>query len=102
MQTTLIVIYTDHLRECAAFYSGLGLPLQAEQHGNGPEHHAAELGTMVVELYPATEHRPATGSLRLGFRLPHHAAPRDLPPGRHLLTDPDGRTIDLEITENPA
>ncbi|MEV0389525.1 glyoxalase/bleomycin resistance/dioxygenase family protein [Nonomuraea sp. NPDC050643] len=97
MHATLIVIYTDRLDECADFYANLGLPLQSEQHGNGPEHHAAELGSMVFELYQATERRPATGSLRVGFRLPEHVGALELPPGRHRLTDPDGRTVDLEI-----
>ncbi|WP_188194166.1 glyoxalase/bleomycin resistance/dioxygenase family protein [Nonomuraea sp. SYSU D8015] len=97
MHPSLIVLYTDHLQECALFYISLGLPLQAEQHGNGPKHYAAELGATVFEVYPASDRRPPTGSLRLGFRVPAHAVVRRLPPGRHLLTDPDGRTVDLEI-----
>ncbi|RVX41141.1 hypothetical protein EDD27_3611 [Nonomuraea polychroma] len=97
MHTTLIVIYTDRLQECTDFYTSVGLPLQIEQHGNGPEHYATELGTTLFELYPTSERRPATGSLRLGFRIPDHAVARELPPGRHLLTDPDGRTVALEI-----
>ncbi|WP_433519357.1 glyoxalase/bleomycin resistance/dioxygenase family protein [Nonomuraea sp. CA-143628] len=99
MRASLIVLYTDRLWECADFYLGLGLPLQVEQHGNGPEHYAAELGGTVFEVYPASERRPPTGSLRLGFRVPAHAVVRDLPTGRHLLTDPDGRMVDLEITK---
>ncbi|MFG1964875.1 glyoxalase/bleomycin resistance/dioxygenase family protein [Nonomuraea sp. NPDC049028] len=97
MHTSLIVLYTGHLRECADFYIGLGLPLQLEQHGNGPEHYAAELGGTVFEVYPASDRRPPTGSLRLGFRVPAHAVVRGLPTGRHLLTDPDGRMVELEI-----
>jgi hypothetical protein len=99
MHTSLIVVYTNHLRECAEFYVSLGLPLRLEQHGNGPEHYAAELGPTVFEVYPASDRRPPTGSLRLGFRLPEHAVVRRLRPGRHLLTDPDGRTVELEIIE---
>ncbi|MEU7835024.1 glyoxalase/bleomycin resistance/dioxygenase family protein [Nonomuraea sp. NPDC049129] len=99
MYTSLIVLYTDHLRECADFYLSLGLPLQLEQHGNGPEHYAAELGGTVFEVYPASDRRPPTGSLRLGFRVPAHAVVGRLPTGRHLLTDPDGRMVELEITK---
>ncbi|MDF5751093.1 glyoxalase/bleomycin resistance/dioxygenase family protein [Spongiactinospora sp. TRM90649] len=97
----LIVVYTDRLWECADFYSGIGLPLRPEQHGNGPEHHAAELDGIVFELYPASERRPATGNLRLGFTVPTQTVAH-LQPGRHLLTDPDGRTVELRITRPAA
>jgi hypothetical protein len=99
MHISLIVLYTDQLQECADFYISIGLPLQVEQHSNGPKHYAAELGATVFEVYPASDRRPPTGSLRLGFRVPEHAVGCGLPTGRHLVTDPDGRTVDLEITK---
>jgi hypothetical protein len=94
VHTTLVVIYTERLLECAAFYRLLGMPLRSERHGNGPTHYAAELDGLVLELYPASARRPATGSLRLGFTSTADA----FAPGRHLLTDPDGRTVDLHVT----
>ncbi|MFE2555987.1 VOC family protein [Streptomyces sp. NPDC059352] len=97
MNNDLIVLYTEQLDACHAFYSGLGLTLVREQHGNGPEHYAATLahGTL-LELYPATR-RPATGYLRLGLTAP--ASATSTPAGRHTLTDPDGRTVVLTIHE---
>lgn len=93
----LAVIYTTQLDACHEFYSGLGLDFVPEQHGTGPAHYAATLaGGGVLELYPA-DTRPATGHLRIGFTAP--AAARHLPTGRHVLTDPDGRTVVVTMPE---
>ncbi|WP_424215926.1 VOC family protein (plasmid) [Streptomyces sp. BI20] len=92
----LLVLYTHRLEECRAFYSGIGLELVPECHGDGPEHYAATLaGGAVLELYPATR-RPETGYLRLGLTLPA-GGPEDRSPGRRTLTDPDGRTVVLTV-----
>ncbi|MFB6512724.1 hypothetical protein ACFCW4_09775 [Streptomyces virginiae] len=94
----LAVIYTTRLDACRDFYRGIGLALVHERHGNGPEHYAATLADGgVLELYPATS-RPETGYLRLGLTAPPNGA-GFLPPGRHTLTDPDGRTVVLTVAE---
>ncbi|MFJ3518408.1 MULTISPECIES: hypothetical protein [unclassified Streptomyces] len=94
----LAVIYTTRLDACRDFYRGIGLVLVPERHGNGPEHYAAMLDDGgVLELYPATG-RPETGYLRLGLTAPPNGA-GFLPPGRHTLTDPDGRTVVLTVAE---
>ncbi|WP_328584672.1 VOC family protein [Streptomyces sp. NBC_00370] len=103
MQIDLLVIYTDQLEACHAFYTGLGLSFAKEQHGTGPEHYATVLvDGAVFELYPSSPRRPATGSLRLGFtfRAPASAAAgaTGRPPGRQVVTDPDGRTVVLTLT----
>lgn len=91
----LLVIYTEHLEECRAFYTGLGLQFAREQHGEGPEHCAAELpGGLVLELYPATARRPVSSN-RLGFHVAADAV--DLPPGQHVLEDPDGRAVEVHV-----
>ncbi|WP_433476950.1 VOC family protein [Spirillospora sp. CA-142024] len=96
----LLVLYTDHLEESRRFYSRLGLTFHKEQHGNGPEHYAAVLPDgVVIELYPATERRPAT-SARLGFNVTGHTMTPPMKAGRHLLDDPDGRTV--EVHAGPA
>ncbi|MFI5532215.1 VOC family protein [Kitasatospora sp. NPDC051853] len=84
----LLVVYTARLTECVDFYRGLGLRFVAERHGTGPEHYAAELadGT-VLELYPARTGRE-TGALRLGLSV-------DGANGVRLVTDPDGRTVEV-------
>ncbi|MEO3857818.1 glyoxalase/bleomycin resistance/dioxygenase family protein [Acrocarpospora sp. B8E8] len=97
IHTNLIVIYTDRLDACHAFYTGLGLDFNREQHGRGPEHYAATLGPIVLELYPTGTGQP-TGRLRLGLTIPTTFGPA-LPPGQHTLTDPDGRTVAVTITE---
>lgn len=88
---TLLVLYTPRLEECRAFYAGLGLTFAPERHGQGPDHYAAVLtdGT-VLELYPESATR-RTDHLRLGLTL----TDTPLAPGRHRLTDPDGRVLDV-------
>ncbi|TKK86116.1 hypothetical protein FDA94_23155 [Herbidospora galbida] len=90
----LVVVYTERVEECRAFYTGIGLTFRKEQHGAGPEHFSATLGSTVFELYPAGG-RPPTGRLRLGFSLPGGPGRE---PGRHTVTDPDGRTVDVRIS----
>ncbi|MGW2513889.1 VOC family protein [Streptomyces scopuliridis] len=97
MHPDLLVLYTDQLDACHTFYTGLGLTFEKEQHGTGPEHYATALTGLVFELYPTSPRRPATGSLRLGLTLPVGAHGR--PVGQHTLTDPDGRTVVLTITQ---
>ncbi|WP_017623506.1 VOC family protein [Nocardiopsis chromatogenes] len=91
---SLLVLYTDRLEECRAFYSALGLSFAKEKHGDGPEHHAAVLadGT-VVELYPVLS--APTGPVRLGLEVDGRRATPPLPPGRHVVTDPDGRKVEV-------
>jgi catechol 2,3-dioxygenase-like lactoylglutathione lyase family enzyme len=96
IRATLLVLYSARLEECRGFYGDLGLSFTAEQHGQGPEHYAAVLADGVVfELYPARPDRES-GALRLGFTVTGAAATPPLAPGRHLLTDPDGRTVEVD------
>ncbi|MFE2854858.1 VOC family protein [Streptomyces lavendulae] len=98
MTMDLLVIYTTRLEACRDFYGGLGLDLVRERHGNGPDHYAVTLADGgVLELYPATR-RPETGYLRLGLTAPAGGPPAR-EPGRHTLTDPDGRTVVLTVPE---
>ena len=95
VRATLLVLYSPQLEECRRFYEGLGLRFAAEQHGQGPRHYAATLADgSVFEIYPARPGRE-TGTLRLGLTISGATAIPPLAPGRHLLTDPDGRTIDI-------
>ncbi|MFM9475771.1 hypothetical protein [Streptomyces scabiei] len=97
-RVTLLVLYSPRLEECLRFYQGLGLSFAAERHGQGPAHHAAVLDDGVVfELYPARPGRQ-TDALRLGLRVDGTKSTPPLSSGRHLLTDPDGRTVDVHST----
>jgi hypothetical protein len=80
------------------FHSDLGLAFTAEQHGQGPRHYAAVLADdAVFEIYPACPERQ-TGGLRLGLGISGAGATPAIAPGRHLLTDPDGRTVEIHAT----
>ncbi|WP_028649210.1 glyoxalase/bleomycin resistance/dioxygenase family protein [Nocardiopsis sp. CNT312] len=94
-RVTLLVLYSERMEECRAFYSGLGLDFAEERHGRGPRHYAAVLDDgSVLEIYPATDTR-RTGALRLGLAVDAAAARPPLEPGRRVLTDPDGRKVDV-------
>ncbi|MFE6717581.1 VOC family protein [Streptomyces albidoflavus] len=93
----LLVLYTERLEACRAFYAGLGLVLIVEQHGDGPAHWSVQLGPgCVLELYPAGG-QPPTGRLRLAFTLPH--VPGGLAAGRHRREDPDGRVVLVTVVQ---
>jgi N-glycosidase YbiA len=90
----LIVIYTERLSECHAFYTDLGLEFLQEQHGAGPVHVAARLaGDTVLELHPGSGDA-TTGRLRLGVEV---AAGPGREPGRTRVVDPDGRVVELHV-----
>ncbi|KRD06178.1 MULTISPECIES: hypothetical protein [unclassified Streptomyces] len=93
-RVTLLVLYSPELEECRRFYEDLGLVFTAERHGQGPEHYAAVLADgAVFELYPSRAGRQ-TDVLRLGLAVDGRSATPPLTPGHHLLTDPDGRTVE--------
>ncbi len=93
----LLVVYTADLDACGEFYGRLGLRFTRERHGSGPEHLAATLADgSVLELYPARSGVP-TGRLRLGLTVDPGTTEPPLPPGCHVLQDPDGRTVDLQV-----
>ncbi|MBW4472891.1 MAG: VOC family protein [Stenomitos rutilans HA7619-LM2] len=64
----LVVIRAAALERSLRFYTALGLSLVREQHGFGPEHLTATLGTVVLEIYPQGNSEPTIG-VRLGFRV---------------------------------
>lgn len=114
----LIVIYADDIAVTERFYATLGLEFATERHGRGPEHRAAQLGAVVFEIYPASEHSPATHSLRLGFKVANLEQQLDallaaggqivkLPERsalglRAVVRDPEGRKVELTETCNAS
>src|SRR5262245_18722400 len=66
----LLVIRTADIERSRRFYDALGLRFTKEKHGNGPEHYACEMSTLVFEIYPRGESSESVDSLRLGFRVP--------------------------------
>lgn len=62
-----IVIRCRDLDRSRAFHEALGMAFVREQHGRGPLHYALRLGTVVLELYPATGE--ASTPIRIGLRV---------------------------------
>src|SRR5205814_7483508 len=70
---SLIVLRTAKAQEMLAFYGALGFVFNEEQHGSGPIHHSAQVGSTVLEIYPGEAGEPvnrkASGATMLGFSV---------------------------------
>jgi lactoylglutathione lyase len=111
IQLNLVVIRASNLERATAFYRLLGLDFVKHRHGNGLEHFACELGTVVFEIYPRTSEADSTTATRLGFRVASVDAaiaklekrgvsvispPKQSPWGWYaVVTDPDGHKVEL-------
>jgi lactoylglutathione lyase len=107
---SLVVLQSSNIEAAKEFYSQLGLCFVKEQHGQGPAHFAAKMGSLVLEIYPC-QGSQAPSPLRLGFRiesvdetlahLRSHGVnivreAHDSPWGRRaVVSDPDGNRIEL-------
>jgi lactoylglutathione lyase len=106
----LLVLRCRDVEAARRFYGCLGLSFDRHQHGQGPEHLAAEDEGGVVELYPATPAAPAN-AVGLGFAVEDLAATADAtaaagfapgaaadwPWGRtFVIRDPDGRRVEVK------
>ncbi|RYD19792.1 MAG: bleomycin resistance protein [Verrucomicrobiaceae bacterium] len=112
----LVVLRSGDMERAAEFYRCLGLEFSRHRHGKGPEHFAAELGTVVFEIYPLAGDGSSTLGTRIGFSIPSMddaleglkdfpdsmlSAPADSPWGlRAVVVDPDGHRVEL-IQSNP-
>lgn len=111
IQLNLVVIRASNLEQAAAFYRLLGIDFVKYRHGNGLEHFACDLGTVVFEIYPRTSEADNTTATRLGFRVasvnetvtelekrgvPIISPLKNSPWGwRAVVTDPDGHKVEL-------
>ena len=111
IQLNLVVIRASNVEQATAFYRLLGLDFVKHRHGNGLEHFACDLGTVVFEIYPRTSEAGSTTATRLGFRVasvnaaiaelekrgvPVISPPKNSPWGwRAVVTDPDGHKVEL-------
>jgi len=112
----LIVIRSADIDRSADLYSLLGLEFTKHSHGSGPQHYAAEMGSLVFEIYPVQKESETSTGARIGFRVEDVDAaalrlqesgarlvssPKDSPWGRRaVLADLDGHKI--EITGQPV
>jgi predicted enzyme related to lactoylglutathione lyase len=70
MNLNLLVIRSVIPQQLAEFYEQLGMAFEYHQHGNGPFHYSAQLGSAVFEIYPlAKGQEQADKHLRLGFEI---------------------------------
>lgn len=108
----LLVLRSAHIEPVKKFYETLGLVFAPEQHGSGPVHYAATIGTLVFEIYPATAH-VHRDSTRLGFAVTNieeilrtlganGIRPKfslykknDSAPRTAIVQDPEGRNVEL-------
>ncbi len=115
IRCNLLVIKTNQLETTRQFYQSIGIQFQKHQHGRGPVHYAAEMGTFVFEIYPLSNQQARVdSSTRLGFevnrlddlitalpadvvlKLPHQAEWGY----QAIVQDPDGRKV--ELTQQPG
>ncbi len=103
----LLVLKTRDLKALRRFYEALGIRFQQEQHGSGPAHYSAQLGALVLELYPLPTGGSSAPTERLGLqveRLEDILRAHDGEVERRgevvIVQDPDGRKV--ELTEAPS
>lgn len=109
------MIKTNQLETTRQFYQSIGIQFQKHQHGKGPAHYAAELGSLIFEIYPLSDRKALVdSSTRLGFEIPQldkliAALPEDIVLKfpyqaewgyQAIVKDPDGRKI--ELTQQPG
>ncbi len=111
-ELSLIVLRAVDLDHTLAFYTALDLEFTPEQHGSGPLHYSAPLGTAIIEIYPGqpgtAPDRRTAGAVTLGFHVPSLDSalerlnakiltpPQTSPWGRRaVVADPDGRAVEL-------
>jgi lactoylglutathione lyase len=107
---SLVVVQSGDIDASKDFFSLLGLVFNEEKHGKGPRHYAANLGALVLEIYPCQKGLPPA-PVRLGFRVPCvdrivealrgrgvriATEAKDSPWGRRaVVEDPDGNPVEL-------
>jgi len=112
---SLIVLRTPDLERAVDFYEHLGLEFVREQHGAGPVHYSAQLGRVVLELYPCAGkvERGGPADVRVGLEVDSIADvleqldseasdSADKRAGSPVVVrDPDGRAVELREHSSP-
>jgi len=111
IRLNLLVLRSARPEQSVRFYTAFGLSFEREQHGYGPEHFSATLGSLILEIYPRRSVDDSTAATRLGFQVEALdpllgrlrewdgallSGPEDSPWGRRaVIKDPDGHRIEL-------
>ncbi len=98
MRIALVVLRSMDPDRLSQFYTSIGIPMVAEQHGNGPRHFACDLGAGVIEIYPSKQAIKTT--FGLAVPAPEAFLSRWVSAGGSLATsgmaiDPDGNSVHL-------
>lgn len=108
MELNLIVLYSSNIKRLRSFYQSLGLKFVEEKPENSSRYYACQLGSLVLELYPARRQRqPSARGAVIGFDVDNldalmehvekeyvHRVPKQSPYVRTAyLYDPDGRKV---------
>lgn len=112
----LLVIEARDIEVAKAFYESLGLVFELEQHGRGPQHYSAKVGSTIFEVYSRGADVVAM-RIRLGFEVASLAGAMialrsqsarilkdasDSPWGRRaVVEDPDGNRVELLERTHP-
>jgi lactoylglutathione lyase len=115
---SLIVIRSLNPDHAVRFYRALGLHFERHRHGSGPEHYAAEVGSVVLEIYERGGPTDSTEATRLGFQVSNLkdslvaarstggtvlVEPKRSPWGeRAVVLDPDGHRVELTQARGSA
>ena len=99
-QVQTLVLYVNDVDASAKWYSdALGITWTREKHAAGPEHVSAQVGGLLIELYPRGD-RPAS-RVRLEVSVGDRYGDSDTAPDEfpHRLTDPDGNTVVVSLRD---
>lgn len=114
----VVVLWTSQLQKMRLFYSGVGLSLEEERHGDGPIHFTMDIAGVHFAVYeetkagsPGLPSRGQSGFTHIGFavddlescfaRLKSLGAPvaweiQSKPWGKAaMFLDPDGRSVEI-------
>ena len=104
MKVSLLVIRCNDIEVSKSFYQLLGFSFIREKHGNGPVHYSCEHDGTVFELYPNKSESPQDNT-RLGFivsdlvniikNVAVTSTYEYVGKTVHVLTDPDGRKVEI-------
>ena len=99
MQLDLMVIYTRKLKETCEFYQKIGLSFTEEQHGQGPIHYSAKIGSTVFEIFPCSSKQSPTYT-RLGFQWKDELEKTANIHSPHLLSFLDSHALEITKMDN--
>lgn len=102
----LLVLRCLDIKQSKEFYEKLSFLFIEEQHGKGPIHYSAMIGSLVLELYPLGKSN--IDNVRLGFTIDNKSILEDENIEivseysfndviTYVVVDPDGRKVEIQV-----